>query len=234
MKKKLTKKEEFDLLVSYNLTKSTDTLNELVICNLQNVKNLSYNFYKKNNYLPLDELISIGNEVLLKVIMNFNVESGNRIYTYLRTSCINDFSRAININSPVKLPDNKYITLGKVSRGIIEVDNVNQKLLDLYGDRSSVRINNQIEEYKNANQIIDETYEENSINQELEDDIQFLFKFLTEEEIFIIKEFYGMGDGDQLNLSEISEHLGISKSEVSKRKKEVLEKLKIIHLTYLS
>lgn len=159
---------------------------------------------KKYQYLDEDpeDLISIGTIGLIKAVVTFNPDKGNRLAAYA-SKCIEN---EVLMHLRAKKKTNKEISL--------------------YEPIGTDREGNEIKLYD----IIetDETDVPEKIH--LRENIQKLYdKFETElshREKFVLKTRYGLYNGEEYTQREIARQLGISRSYVSRIEKSAVEKLR--------
>jgi len=222
----LSMEDELSLLKKYQDKGDAKAFNLLIVHNTDNVKNLAYAFYKKNNSIDIKELCSIGNEVLVKTIQNFDHTKGFRIYAYLKRACHNTFVRAVNLDRNIVLPENKYLMYGRISTGQIIPTEKQLRDLGLYGNNKTIPI--QLDEPNEEGfdfELIDEASEDDIQINDLKDEISHLMNFLSKDERYIINNFFGLKSTPKI-IIEIAEDLNISSGQVSKLKSEALNKLK--------
>lgn len=159
---------------------------------------------KKYQYLDEDpdDLISIGTIGLIKAVVTFNPDKGNRLAAYA-SKCIEN---EILMHLRAKKKTNKEISL--------------------YEPIGTDREGNEIKLYD----IIETDESDVPEKIHLRENIQKLYdKFETElshREKFVLKTRYGLYNGEEYTQREIARQLGISRSYVSRIEKSAVEKLR--------
>lgn len=159
---------------------------------------------KKYQHLEEDteDLISIGTIGLIKAVMTFNPQKNNRLGTYA-ARCI----------------ENEILMMFRARKKT-------SKEVSLYEPIGTDREGNEIQLYD-----IIETSEEDAQSQiTLKDDIRTLYKklesILSPRERLVLKMRYGLYNQEEYTQREIADHLGISRSYVSRIEKSAIEKLR--------
>ena len=149
-----------------------------------------------------EDLISIGTIGLIKAVVTFNPDKGNRLAAYA--------SRCIENEILMYLRSKKKAT----------------KEISLYEPIGTDREGNEIKLYD----IIETDEEEVAEKIHLKENIQTLYekveKELSQRESIILKMRYGLYNGEEYTQREIARQLGISRSYVSRIEKGAVEKLR--------
>ena len=149
-----------------------------------------------------EDLLSIGTIGLIKAVMTFNAEKGNRLAAYA--------SKCIDNEILMYLRSRK-----KVSREI-----------SLYEPIGTDREGNEINLYD----IIETDEEDVPERIYLKENIQKLYEKVEHElsarERLVLKMRYGLYNGEQYTQREIARQMGISRSYVSRIEKSAVEKLR--------
>ena len=149
-----------------------------------------------------EDLISIGTIGLIKAVVTFNPDKGNRLAAYA--------SRCIENEILMYLRSKKKAA----------------KEISLYEPIGTDREGNEIKLYD----IIETNEEEVAEKIHLKENIQTLYekveKELSQRERIILKMRYGLYNGEEYTQREIARQLGISRSYVSRIEKEAVEKLR--------
>ena len=149
-----------------------------------------------------EDLLSIGTIGLIKAVMTFNAEKGNRLAAYA--------SKCIDNEILMYLRSRK-----KVSREI-----------SLYEPIGTDREGNEINLYD----IIETDEEDVPERIYLKENIQKLYEKveheLSAQERLVLKMRYGLYNGEQYTQREIARQMGISRSYVSRIEKSAVEKLR--------
>ena len=222
----LSMEDELSLLKRYQDKGDEKAFNLLIVHNTDNVKNLAYAFHKKNNSIDVKELCSIGYEVLVKTIMNFDHTKGFRIYAYLKRACHNTFVRAVNLDRNIVLPENKYLIYGRIATGQIIPTEKQIRDYGLYGDNKSIPI--QLDESNEEGfdfELIDESLEDDILFSELQEELAIVMKHLTKDERYVINKYFGLNTVPKI-IAEISKDLNVSTAKISMLKTSALKKMK--------
>lgn len=159
---------------------------------------------KKYQYLDedMEDLLSIGTIGLIKAVVTFNPEKGNRLATYA-ARCIE--------NEVLMLLRSKKKTAKDIS---------------LYEPIGTDREGNEIQLFDIIESVEETTYQKIA----LKDDIKSLYvqleNTLTPRERLVLKLRYGLYNEEEYTQREIASRLGISRSYVSRIEKSAIEKLK--------
>ena len=150
----------------------------------------------------MDNLISIGTIGLIKSVMTFNVDKGNRLAAYA-SKCIDN---EILMHLRSKKKTNKEISL--------------------YEPLGTDREGNEIQLYD----VIETNEPDASDCIVLKQNIQKLYEelesCLTSRERLVLKMRYGLYNGEEYTQREVARQLGISRSYVSRIEKSAIEKLR--------
>lgn len=159
---------------------------------------------KKYQYLDEDpeDLISIGTIGLIKAVVTFNADKGNRLAAYASKCIENELLM--------------YLRSKKKSN----------KEVSLYEPIGTDREGNEIKLYD----IIETDEEDVSEKIYLRENIQKLYEKveseLSDRERLVLKMRYGLYSGEEYTQREIARQLGISRSYVSRIEKSAVEKLR--------
>lgn len=159
---------------------------------------------KKYQYLEEDpeDLISIGTVGLIKAVMTFNSDKGNRLAAYA-SKCI----------------DNEILMYLRTKKKT-------SKEISLYEPIGTDREGNEIKLYD----IIETDEEDVPERIHLHENIQKLYEKveteLSQREKLVLKMRYGLYNGEEYTQREIARQLGISRSYVSRIEKSAIEKLR--------
>lgn len=159
---------------------------------------------KKYQYLEEDseDLISIGTIGLIKAVVTFNAEKGNRLAAYA-SKCI-DNEILMHLRSRKKI----------------------NKEISLYEPIGTDREGNEIQLYD----IIETEEEDVPEKLYLKENIQKLYEKveseLSQRERLVLKMRYGLYNSEEYTQREIARQLGISRSYVSRIEKSAVEKLR--------
>lgn len=159
---------------------------------------------KKYQYLDEDpeDLISIGTIGLIKAVVTFNADKGNRLAAYA-SKCI----------------DNEILMYLRAKKKT-------NKEISLYEPIGTDREGNEIKLYD----IIEAEEDDVPERIQLRENIQKLYEKveneLSQREKLVLKMRYGLYNGEEYTQREIARQLGISRSYVSRIEKSAIEKLR--------
>ena len=149
-----------------------------------------------------EDLISIGTIGLIKAIITFNPEKNNKLGTYA-ARCI----------------ENEILMLLRTKKK-------HSKEVSLYEPIGTDRDGNEIQLFD----IIEADEADAQTKITLKDDIRLLYEKLESElsprERLVLKMRYGLYNQEEYTQREIADHLGISRSYVSRIEKSAIEKLR--------
>ncbi len=159
---------------------------------------------KKYQHLDedMEDLLSIGTIGLIKAVVTFNPEKGNRLATYA-ARCI----------------ENEILMMLRSKKK-------SSKEVSLYEPIGTDREGNEIQLFD----IIESEEETTHQKLVLKDDIKSLYanleSILSKRERLVLKMRYGLYNEDEYTQREIAARLGISRSYVSRIEKSAIEKLR--------
>lgn len=159
---------------------------------------------KKYQYLDeeQEDLISIGTIGLIKAVVTFNADKGNRLAAYA-SKCI----------------DNEILMYLRAKKKT-------NREISLYEPIGTDREGNEIKLYD----IIEAEEDDVPERMQLRENIQKLYKKveseLSQREKLVLKMRYGLYNGEEYTQREIARQLGISRSYVSRIEKSAIEKLR--------
>lgn len=159
---------------------------------------------KKYQYLDEDpeDLISIGTVGLIKAVMTFNSEKGNRLAAYA-SKCI-DNEILMHLRSKKKI----------------------SKEISLYEPIGTDREGNEIKLYDIIESDEDEVPEKIHLKENVRKLYDKVETELSQREKLVLKMRYGLYNGEEYTQREIARQLGISRSYVSRIEKSAIEKLR--------
>ena len=194
---KLTPEEEKNYLDLFIYKKDENARAKLIEHNLRLVAHIAKKY--ENTFEDKDDILSIGIIGLIKGVDSFQINSNNKLATYVARCIENEILMHLRANKNKR----NYIYLQKPVS--IDKDGNEVELLDLLEDKS-------IDIFKN--------YEKKMQNKDLHDAL----KTLTSREYDIISRRYGINREIETQ-KEIATKLNISRSYVSRIEKRALLKL---------
>lgn len=159
---------------------------------------------KKYQYLDEDpeDLISIGTVGLIKAVMTFNSEKGNRLAAYA-SKCI----------------DNEILMHLRTKKKT-------SKEISLYEPIGTDREGNEIKLYDIIETDEDDVPEKIHLKENVRKLYDKVETELSQREKLVLKMRYGLYNGEEYTQREIARQLGISRSYVSRIEKSAIEKLR--------
>lgn len=150
----------------------------------------------------IEDLISIGTIGLIKSVMTFNSEKGNRLATYASKCIDNEILMYLRSKKKTNKEVSLYEPLGIDKEGNeIQLYDIIETNEDDASDRIVLKQN------------IQKLYEE-------------LESLLTPRERLVLKMRYGLYNGEEYTQREVARQLGISRSYVSRIEKSAIQKLR--------
>lgn len=150
----------------------------------------------------IEDLISIGTIGLIKSVMTFNSEKGNRLAAYASKCIDNEILMYLRSKKKTNKEVSLYEPLGIDKEGNeIQLYDIIETNEDDASDRIVLKQN------------IQKLYEE-------------LESLLTPRERLVLKMRYGLYNGEEYTQREVARQLGISRSHVSRIEKSAIQKLR--------
>lgn len=200
--KPISKEEEFDLLKKAK-NGDTEATNKIVESNLRFVWSVAKCY--SNQGIPLLDLISEGNMGLFKALEKYDLDSGIKFITY-----------AIYW---VRLYIYNLIT-DKNKKNNTEVD---------FGDNNDLlvqeKFGDKLDSFITDDGLIDE--DNDSKKKKM---IEGLMKVLNKREKSVVESYFGLNNEKEMDLSEMSEKMGVSIERVRQIKKSALRKMRTEYL----
>jgi len=202
----LSKKEEKDLAIRIQGGDSS-ALNELVLHNLKFVVLLANKFIGLG--VKIDDLIQEGNAGMIEAARRFTPDKDTRFITYAQfwirkyiNECIVEYGRT------VRLPHNQ------------EYDIYKQKVSGEWNDNlSNVEIDRPLSDDNDDNVgdlILSEDFQDPFEKEEQNKQLAFFLTQLTDDEIEIIKLFYGIEQTNPLSTKEVAQKVGLDDVRVNR------------------
>lgn len=219
----LNKEDEYELINHYQ-DGDESALTKLIHFNQLNI-GMIVGRYKNPYDSDYQDAIQEANISLIKAIKTFDTSSGNRLISYASFIIKNDIIKKVMVHSnTIKIPYITHKHFKEIEAGIID-DKTNDTIRAYNTNFNCYDIDD------NYDKECHSTYDENLINFENKEMIDYLFSFLTNDEIFILESRYGLNNKPILPLEEISKHFDKDsitnyKSYGYKLVKGVLNKLK--------
>lgn len=198
-KKPLSSEEEKYYLAKY---KEGDTAarNLLIEHNLRLVAHIAKKYQAPEH--DMDDLISIGIIGLIKAVMTFDSGKNNKLATYAARCIENELLMMLRSRKKLTREVSMYEKIG------VDQEGRELRLMDVL-ESEPVDVLENLETERNINRLRD-----------------CIRTVLSERELLIICERYGLCGMEEKTQREIAVSLGISRSYVSRLEKRALEKLK--------
>jgi RNA polymerase primary sigma factor len=202
----LTKQQEHQLAIKIQ-SGDTSALNELVLHNLKFVVLLANKFIGMG--INIDDLIQEGNQGLIEAAKRFTPDKNTKFITYAQFWIRKYLNESIvEFGRTVKLPHNQ------------EYDIYKQKVSGEYErNLSNVEIDKPISDEDDTSLgdlILSENFQDPFEKEEQNKQLSFFLSHLTEEEIKIIKLYYGIEETNSLSTREVSKIVGIEEPKVNR------------------
>lgn len=202
----LTKKEEHALAVKIQAGDSS-ALNELVLHNLKFVVLLANKFIGMG--VNIDDLIQEGNAGLIEAAKRYTEDKDTRFITYAQFWIRKYLNESIvNYGRTVKLPHNQEYDIYKQKvKGEWEGNLHNVELDKSLGEEN---------ENKLGDILLSEEFADPFEKEEQNNQLIFFLTKLTDQEIEIIKLFYGIEQTKSLSTREVAKKVGLEESKVNR------------------
>ena len=247
----LEKKKIFDNLVSSNAPEQTikaaeddmyEVRNKLVEGNMRLVAYVASRTYMRFRTIEFEELLSIGNEKLMHIIDNYDINRGNAFSTYAYVCLVNSMLNGMKIygtrnNVPIsrqsqvyklrKARDELFIKLQREPTNIELAAALSLKpsVIDQILMAESVMF--ELDNYSSVDEIFSDDNVIDAANSAmLREHFNVLLKTLTPREAKIIRMRYGFDDGKIYTQKEVGKILGLSANSISRIELKALRKLR--------
>jgi RNA polymerase primary sigma factor len=202
----LTKSEE-QLLATRIQSGDTSAINELVLHNLKFVVLLANKFIGMG--LNIDDLIQEGNRGLIEAAKRFTPDKNSKFITYAQFWIRKYLNESIvHFGRTVKLPHNQ------------EYDIYKEKVKGTWeGNLSNVQLDKPINEegdYTYGDLLLNENFQDPFDKEEQSNQLNFFLNQLNEEEIKIIKLYYGIEETNSKSTREVANLVGIDEVRVNR------------------
>lgn len=149
-----------------------------------------------------DDLISIGTIGLIKAVVTFNAEKGNRLAAYASKCIENEILMYLRARKKTEKEISLYEPIGTDREGN-EI-----QLFDIM-ESSDADVSERVQLKENIHKLY-----------------EYMEKRLSHREKLVLKMRYGLYNGEEYTQREIARQLGISRSYVSRIEKSAIEKLR--------
>lgn len=200
--KPISKEEEFDLLKKAK-NGDTEATNKIVESNLRFVWSVAKCY--SNQGVPLLDLISEGNMGLFKALEKYDLDSGIKFITYA-VYWVRLY--IYNLITDKNKKNNTEVDFG---------DNNDLLVQEKFGDK--------LDSFITDDGLIDE--DNDSKKKKM---IEGLMKVLNKREKSVVESYFGLNNEKEMDLSEMSEKMGVSIERVRQIKKSALRKMRTEYL----
>lgn len=200
--KPISKEEEFDLLKKAK-NGDTEATNKIVESNLRFVWSVAKCY--SNQGIPLLDLISEGNMGLFKALEKYDLDSGIKFITYA-VYWVRLY--IYNLITDKNKKNNTEVDFG---------DNNDLLVQEKFGDK--------LDSFITDDGLIDE--DNDSKKKKM---IEGLMKVLNKREKSVVESYFGLNNEKEMDLSEMSEKMGVSIERVRQIKKSALRKMRTEYL----
>jgi len=202
----LTKQEE-QVLAKRIQSGDSSAINELVLHNLKFVVLLANKFIGMG--LNIDDLIQEGNRGLIEAAKRFTPDKESKFITYAQFWIRKYLNESIvHFGRTVRIPHNQ------------EYDIYKEKVSGTYeGNLTNVQLDKPINEdgdFTMGDLLLNENFQDPFEKEEQSNQLNFFLKQLNEEEIKIIKLYYGIEETSSLSTREVGKICGIEEVKVNR------------------
>lgn len=202
----LTKQEE-QVLAKRIQSGDSSAINELVLHNLKFVVLLANKFIGMG--LNIDDLIQEGNRGLIEAAKRFTPDKESKFITYAQFWIRKYLNESIvHFGRTVRIPHNQ------------EYDIYKEKVSGTYeGNLTNVQLDKPINEdgdFTMGDLLLHENFSDPFEKEEQSNQLNFFLKQLNEEEIKIIKLYYGIEETSSLSTREVGKICGIEEVKVNR------------------
>ncbi|MBI3308574.1 MAG: sigma-70 family RNA polymerase sigma factor [Candidatus Melainabacteria bacterium] len=247
--KPLLSREEEVILARKARKGNIKARNELIERNLRLVISIAKNYLHRG--LPFFDLIQEGNLGLMKAVERFDPSRGFKFSTYASWWIRQSITRAImNKSKVIRLPAHLFEKVNKLKKiqkelykklnreptdeelaEVLEIETLEvNRLKDLMKSVKSLDIKTSAESDLTFADVIEDRFvikpEEETETKELKEEIDTILMSLNPKEKAVLLLRYGLGNGKQRTLQEVSEYLRLSRNRVSQLQSSALEKLR--------
>ena len=234
--KPITKKQEQELFLEYEVTKSPKRrkqIKTLVInSNMRFVLKSALN-YKNMMGVDIKDLVSEGKLGLLIAFDTFNRTRNNKFFSHAVWQMRCKMGKYLENNDLIKLPSHHKVRLNKarVTKDVTDFDKDLQYLHEIASIHASIDSTVKGKEDLSIAEIIRddsvEDVEKEHVKEKLKEALMESFsKELTQEEMTVITNLYGIKTGDPLPLRNVRELIGKSHERVRQIRDKAIRTLR--------
>jgi RNA polymerase primary sigma factor len=212
----LTKQEE-QILAQRIQSGDSSAINELVLHNLKFVVLLANKFIGMG--LNIDDLIQEGNRGLIEAAKRFTPDKNSKFITYAQFWIRKYLNESIvHFGRTVRIPHNQ------------EYDIYKEKVSGTWeGNLSNVSLDKPINEdgdFTMGDLLLNENFSDPFEKEEQTSQLNFFLKQLNQEEIKIIKLYYGIEETSSLSTREVGKLTGLEEARVNRILKIARQKMR--------
>lgn len=251
-KKTNLKEDNIKLIKEYKKTKDINIRNKIIVNNLSLIKKYAYKYSLKSS-LEFGDLINEGVFGMIRAIENFDVNNNNEFSTYAVYWIKQSITRAIQekgyiIRLPVHLHEKIKEIIGLENKLHIKGLNIDKEeicknfniSIDKYYELK--KLNNTFLHLTSLNTVVgedeeseliefiftdeDESLEDYIIKKELKEEIDMTLSTLTSREEEIIRQRFGLDDGERKTLEQIGKKYGVTRERIRQIEVKALKKLR--------
>ncbi len=227
-----------------------EALNKLLLANLKFVVKIAAKY--QNRGLSFAELISEGNDGLIKAIEKFDPDKDIKLISYAvwwirqrilqalaeKTSVVKMPVSKVNVSNKIRQAKEKYYSkTGKVAstQNISDLTDLDKKAINKLKTQTvkTVSLDNSV--FTDKNDAVDmkdflqsKTEEDPKTlyyRERLENKIEDAIQKLPSRDAYIIKEYFGLEGKKAKNFAQIAQELGLSRERVRQIQKQALKKI---------
>ena len=251
----LTVEEEKKYAKLYKETGDSEAKDKLICSNLRLVISIAKDYikYLKNIKIEFLDLIQYGTFGLIRAVEKFDVDKGYRLSTYATLWIKQAIDRGIEDDSAlVRIPQNvqdQLLKINKIRLKFLQEDGVEPTIEEIsaasngaFGPeqiRNLLLVSSGIDSLDSPIGDDEESYTFGDLlasesdlsptefaDRGIKDDIiKSLMKSLTEKEIFVIDNYFGLGGKDQKTLDEIGKEINVVRERVRQIRDKALHKM---------